>query len=495
MLDRPDDLVTPAFWHCPDYVTTLGPEFCDLGEQCGFRANPEQRLMLDAACSMDARGRLPFEVYGMASRQNLKTGFLVLQGLGKAILLRRPVQIWTAHLDSATDKAHAELEALIEASYELSKRIKSIGRGKGSKDIVFRNGATILFRARTGKGGQSHSADDIDLDELFAVEPTHIGSFMPTMSTRPAAQITGMSSAPHALSAYQRTVMARGRMAALGRAEEPRMVYAEWTALRHLGDDEEGQPIFGLPACGTPDCDHALGRPDCVCDDPALVKLANPSLERSAPPAISWEYVQSERKAMAEIIEMYLRERMGVGDAPGGAGRAISPAIWEARASNGPNPAPLALGIAVDPDRTWASIAVAGRNFLGANRRDALGPWLLAETKRIAKKRNIPVAIDSKGPAGSFAKPLRKDGVRVVELVTEDYILACADVYDELIAGTLAHGNHNDLNTAVAAAGWRFIGNRRVWSSIGGDISMLEAATAAHRASQQEGPTPWAAYA
>lgn len=495
VLAKPDELVEPAFWHCPDYVTTIGPEVCDLGDQCGFRPNPEQRLMLDAGFSFDQRGRIPFEVYGFASRQNLKTGFLVLQGLGKAILLRRPVQIWTAHLDSATDKAHAELEALIESSYELSKRIKSIGHGKGSKDICFRNGATILFRARTGKGGQSHSADDIDLDELFAVEPAHIGSFMPTMSTRPAAQITGMSSAPHALSAYQRTVMARGRAAALGRAEEPRMVYAEWTALRHLGDDKDGQPIFGLPACGTPDCDHALGRPDCICDDPVLVKLANPSLERSAPPAISWEYIQAERRAMAEIIEMYLRERMGVGDSPAGAGRAIPPKVWEARTSQSPAPTPLALGVAVDRDRICASIAVVGRNYLGANRHDHLGPWVLEEATRIAKERSLPVAIDSKGPAGSFIDPLRKEGVRVVELVTEDYILACTDVYDGLVAGVLEHGNHTDLNAAVAAAGWRFIGNRRVWASTGGDISMLEAATAAHRASQQEGPTPWAVYA
>lgn len=260
------------------------------------------------------------------------------------------------------------------------------------------------------------------------------------------------------------------------------MVYAEWTALRHVGDDEDGQPIFGLPQCGTLDCDHALGRPECICDDPALVKLANPSLERSAAPAITWEYIQSERRAMAEIITTFLRERMGVGDTPAGAGRAIAPQLWEARASTMPEPKVLAIGIAVDRDRVWASIGAVGRGYLGAVRRDRLGPWVLEEAKRIAKEYGVPVAVDTKGGAASFIKPLKDSGVTVFEASTEDYILACADVYDGLVGGDLQHGNHDDLNGAAANAGWRYIGNRRVWSSTGGDISMLEADTVALRA-------------
>src|SRR5690606_4578059 len=141
----------------------------------------------------------------------------------------RPLQIWTAHKDSATDEAFLEFERLIDRSAELSKRIKRTTHGKGDKSLEFVGGRRIVFRARTGKGGQAMSADDINLDELFAVEPQHIGSFMPTMSTRRNAQITNCSSAPHAMSAYQRSVMARGRLAALGLAEEPRMVYAEWS--------------------------------------------------------------------------------------------------------------------------------------------------------------------------------------------------------------------------------------------------------------------------
>lgn len=468
-----DALVEPAFFTHPDYVTTIGPEVTDLGRLCGFTANPEQRLLLDAAFGFDRRGRLPFEVVAIASRQNLKTGFLILQGLGKGVLLKRPLQIWTAHKDSATDEAFRDFEKLIDASAELSKRIRRLTHGKGDKSIEFTTGSRIVFRARTGKGGQAMSADDIDLDELFAVEPQHIGSFMPTMSTRPNAQITYCSSAPHAASAYQRSIMARGR------AGDARMVYAEWSVERKLGVDKDGQPVYGPPSCKDPDCDHALWREGCICDDPALVKQSNPSMERSAPPSISWEYIQSERRAMAEIVEMYLRERMGVGETPASAGAAFRPELWEARGSALPEPEPVALGVAVSLDRVWASIGAVGDTFLGAVRHDRLGPWMLEETKRIALERNLPVGIDEKGPAASLIKPLRDAGVKVTAFGTEEYVLACADVYDGIVEGRYEHGNHDDLNAAVAVAGWRPIGDRRVWARAGGDITMLEADTAA----------------
>jgi len=496
LLAAADALVTPAFHHQPDYVTTIGPEVADLGTLCGFSANPEQRLLLDGAFGFDKRGRLPFEVVGVASRQNLKTGFLILQGLGKGVLLKRPTQIWTAHRDSATDEAFIEFEKLIDRSSELSRRIKRLTHGKGDKSIEFTTGCRIVFRARTGKGGQAMSADDINLDELFAVEPAHVGSFMPTMSTRPNAQITELSSAPHAMSAYQRGVMARGRAASLGLADEPRMVYAEWSVIRVIGE-EDGKPVFGQPSCQDPDCTHALGLPGCICDDPELVKLANPSMERSSPPSISWEYVQSERRAMAEIVEMYLRERMGVGEQPATLGGAIAADMWKARVSMIRPPVPEAIGVAIDPDRLWASIGAVAGTHLAAVRRDRLGPWIFDDVKRIALEHDIPVGIDTKGPAASLIEPLKAAGVRVIEGTTEDYILICSDVYDGLRDGNYQHGDYDELNDAVASAGWRYIGKRRVWAPNGGDITMLEATSWAARAAREpveEDAAPWFAF-
>lgn len=467
-----DELVTPAFFTAPDYKTTIGPEVVDLGAMVGFHANPEQRLVLEPAFGFDEKGRIPFEVAVIASRQNLKTGFLILQGLGKALLLKRPLQIWTAHKDSATDDAFSNIEELIEANAEFSKRVRRITHGKGDKSITFVTGATIVFRARTGKAGQALSADDIILDELFAVEPQHIGSLMPTMSTRPAAQITMCSSAPHATSAYQRSVMNRGRAGA------PRIVYAEWSVERLNGTDPDGKPVYGPPPCADPECDHRIDAEGCICDDPILIKSANPSLERSSAPAISWDYITSERRSMAEIVAMYLRERMGIGEAPASVGQAIDAELWESRATTEDRPAPAALGIALSRDRSKAYLAAAAEGYLGAVRTGRYGPWLLEDAKRIALERDIPVAVYSKGPADSLIEPLRAAGVTVVDIDGDEYIDACADTYDGLVAGDVRHGNDDALNASVTTAKWRYVGERRVFVHAG----MLEAATLAHRA-------------
>jgi hypothetical protein len=217
VLDDLDALVPPAFWHCPEYVETLGPEAADLADLFGYGPNPEQRILLDGNFGMDKVGRFTaFEVAVIAARQNLKTGFLIQRAIAKALLLRRPLQVWTAHKESATDQAFAEFVKMRRTSDEFAKRVRRMPEGKGSKAVEFVNDCTIVFRPRTGKAGQSMSADDVDLDEYFTVEPKHESSLIPTLSTRPNAQIGMASSAPHAGSDMQRQVMRRGRLAALG---------------------------------------------------------------------------------------------------------------------------------------------------------------------------------------------------------------------------------------------------------------------------------------
>jgi hypothetical protein len=314
LLEDPDALVEPAFYHCPDYVETIGPEVVDLVELFGRTPNPEQRLLLDGSFGMDRRGRLAaFEVYVEAARQNLKTGFFEFRGLGKAILLHRPMQIWTAHKESATDQALTDFKSMIDGSAELSKRVRRITEGKGDKAIEFVNGCTIVFRPRTGKAGQSMSADDVDLDEYFAVEAKHEGSLLPTLSTRPNAQVGAASSAPHLGSHQQRALKARGRAAALGLRIEPRLFYAEWSAIRVIGTKPDGAPRFGPPSCKDPKCSHVLGVEGCICDDREVIKIANPSAGRSTQPAIGWDYIEDERRrlcspgAPAESLDEYLR--------------------------------------------------------------------------------------------------------------------------------------------------------------------------------------------
>lgn len=499
LLDDPDALVQPAFYHCPDYVETIGPEVCDLVELFGRAANPEQRLLLEGSFGMDRRGRLAaFEVYVGASRQNLKTGFFEFRGLGKALLLHRPMQIWTAHKESATDQALLDLKNMIEESAELSKRVKRITEGKGDKSLEFVNGCTIVFRPRTGKAGQSMSADDVDLDEYFAVEAKHEGSLLPTMSTRPNAQVGAASSAPHLGSHMQRALMVRGRMAALGMRIEPRLLYAEWSPIRVIGKKPDGSPRFGPPPCAQPKCTHRLGVDGCIADDREVIKMGNPSAGRSAKPAISWEFIADERRKLCspeapdDSLDEYFKERLSIGVEEVGLEESIFP-TWPGLAKPVPSPLlVLALGVACDNDQTVLSLGAACEGALHphlaiVDRRPATDRKdFAANVARIQRERSCPVLIRGKN---FMIDDLTEAGVILRLVDADERAQGHADLATGIETSVLEHGDYPELNSAVEAAQWQVFDNRRNLDSRKGEISALESVALALRGVSKPAPS------
>jgi hypothetical protein len=505
-LTAPDELVLPAFWHCPDYALTIGPEVADLNRLFGYGPNPEQCLLLDGNFGMDLRGRLTaFEVFVLAARQNLKTGFFIQRALGKALLMKRRLQIWTAHKESATDQAFAEFVAMMERSAELSKRVRRMPEGKGSKAIEFVNGCAIVFRPRTGKAGQSMSADDVDLDEYFAVEPKHEGSLLPTMSTRVNAQVGGASSAPHKGSDTQRTLMARGRAAAEGRAEEPRLLYAEWSPIRRTGTKLDGSPKYGPPPCRHKKCDHAIDAEGCIADDREVIKIANPSVGRSFPPAISWDYIGDERrKLQGDAIEEYFKERLSVGvedhDADGQT--IFGPAhTWTDGRREFVADGVGAVGIAMSADRQW--IGLTGASLIEVVEDEdpeaepvdliLVAPILhttdaaaaIAEAKRIQDKHDCVVVLDDGGPASTLLEDFEDEDVAVETLTLKQYAKASGDFYDGVAKSPrrIVYLANAELDTQVGVAEWKWVGDHRVIGRRDGqeavDTTLLEAAVLA----------------
>jgi hypothetical protein len=494
-----DALVEPAFLNVPDYAETLGPEVADLVTLFGRSPNPEQRLLLDGSFGLDSRGRFAaFEVAVMASRQNLKTGFFEFRALGKALLLRRPMQIWTAHKESATDQALRDFQAMIDSSAELSKRVKTVTGGKGDKSIVFTNSCVIVFRPRTGKAGQSMTADDVDLDEYFAVEAKHEGSLIPTMSTRPNAQVGAASSAPHLASHMQRTLMARGRMAALGLRIEPRLLYAEWSPIRVVGQKPDGTPRFGPPPCKDPKCTHRLGAEGCIADDREILKIANPSAGRSAAPSISWEFLEDEARklrspeATDESLDEYLKERLSIGVEEVGLEASIFP-TWPGLAKPVPEPLEvLALGVACDNDQTVLSLGAActgqvHTHLAITDRRPATDRRGFSENvARIQRERNCPVLIRGKN---FLIDDLTDAGVDLRLVDADERAQSHADLATAIETGAAEHGNYPELNSAVEAAQWQVLDNRRNLDSRKGEISALEAVALARHGVAKPAPT------
>lgn len=141
-----------------------------------------------------------------------------------------------------------------------------------------------------------------------------------------------------------------------------------------------------------------------------------------------------------------------------------------------------AVGVAIDPDRAWCTIgAIHAGHFPVASilRRERFGPWVSDAIKEWSGKR-YPIVIDRKGPAANLIDDLESSRVRVEAFGLDDYVTACTNFYDAVDQFTIRHTNDDDLNAAVAAAGWRRVGtDRQAWSRRLGDITALEAVTLA----------------
>ena len=146
---------------------------------------------------------------------------------------------------------------------------------------------------------------------------------------------------------------------------------------------------------------------------------------------------------------------------------------------------PSALGVALDHDRVWLSLgaALAGDvPHLGSVIRVRLDhdrARFVAEVARIQRETGAVVVIDRKGPAETLERELEDAGVRIEWAGLDDYVGACADLYDRVESKRVSHGDYDELNAAVGNAEQRRVGDRWAWSRRNGDVSMLEAVTLA----------------
>lgn len=145
-----------------------------------------------------------------------------------------------------------------------------------------------------------------------------------------------------------------------------------------------------------------------------------------------------------------------------------------------PDTTAVALGIASDPDQSWLSLGAAlggPRPHLGSVLRVSVAQrgHFVSEVARIAGNHGCPVLIDKSGPASFLMADLESAGVNLDPVGLDRFVQASVDLVAAVSAGEVEHGDYDDLNAAVLAAGWRKVGDRRVFARRNGDISALEA--------------------
>lgn len=377
-----------------------------------------------------------------------------------ALCLLRPnlTVIWTAHRLRTAEETFGKMLAFAKRK-RIAPHILKTTLGSGEEAIIFRNGSRILFGAR--ERGFGRGFDEVDVlifDEAQILSDNALDDMVP--ATNQSRQETGalmlfMGTPPKPTDNSE--VFRRMRSEALSGEDDD-------TAWIEFGADSGFVPTAQPAPLGAKDWEQ--------------VAKANPSFPDDTPR----EAILRMRKKLG--AESFLREGLGIWDEINAA-RWAMPA-WPTRAVTGPQPSTVTgLSLAVDQDRVWLSLGAClegGLPHLGSVRRvrlDVGRAELLKEAARIANEHSVPIVLDRKGPASSLESELEALGARVLGASLDDYVQACADLFDAVESGQVEHGDYDELNKAVERAGKRNVGERWAWSRRSGDVSMLEAVTLA----------------
>lgn len=470
------ELVEPAYRWVPKHRSSAGDETIALAAEVGLPLDPEQEMAVDAILAEKKGGRwAALEAAVIAPRQNIKTHVFKAITLADLYLFDAELVVWTAHEFNTTMEAFRDMKELIDGCALLSKRVKQVVETNGKEGIELTNGQRLRFKARTKTGGRGLTGTRTILDEAFALQPTHMGSLLPTMAAKSVngnPQILYGSSAGQVGSSVLRSIRDRGRAGG-----DPSLVYLEWCA--------EGE-------CGSPGCDHARGTPGCLLDDMAAVQRANLALDRR----ISREFVEALRRSLPP--EEFAREVLGWWDDPIQGAAGLPRDRWMSCGHRSKDPVePVALAVDVAPGHASGSIVACGEIvYVAEHGRDV--SWIPSKVASLLRSKEVSaVGVDPSSPAAALIPELEKpedqggagltirgqrtpDG-QLVLFTGRDMTAACESILAAVLEGKFAHRDQAVLNAAVEGAYRRHVGDSWKWSRRDSsvDISPLVAATEA----------------
>lgn len=479
----------PAFCTTPAGTTgndlDLVLDFCEafgLPTFDGF-----QRTVVQTVTARDTDGQLAREAAVLVTRQSGKTFGVELLKLARAYTDAVPLTIWSAHKFKSTKETYRRLRAYILGTDPLALRDPAVKARRrwleadvlrmpetnGEEMIELRNGARIVFMARSAGAGRAFSADDLVLDEAYALTEDMAGDIVPTMAARIGGQTLYLSSHPHRSSTVLRGIRDRGR------AGDPSLAYVEYRS----------QP--GRCALGD-GCDHSRGVPGCQLDDPAAWAEANPSLR------ITDDAIRHERRTLTPLV--FARERLGWDDDPAAAGDDPVAVAWGGVADRAAEPVgPPAAALDASPDGMSAAIVVcaAGADGVPVVQVVAHQPgteWVVAAVLGLQRTRDVgPVGVDKAGPAGALVSALDAAGAQWLDVSGPRSTQACGAFANAVAEGAVRHRGQRSLDDAVAGARRRPVGDAWKWSrkDSTADISPLVAATIARHVWAERGdPDP-----
>lgn len=434
---QPGD-VPPRIKHAPPREGTVGATVVGTARNVGLNLDRWQSDTICDAMSADpvtGMWRTP-RVAVSVPRQNGKGA--IIEAIEVAFLLGvfgdARLLIHSAHEYKTAQNGFQRLLSYFETVPALA-RARDEGRVKigtaAAREFVTVDGRTVKFMARSKGSGRGFSADLLILDEAQELSEDVFAAILPTVSARPNPQIWLFGTPPSAN--MNGEVFTRFRDVAL-KGDDPRLAYFEWSASE-----------------------------DDAYDDPITWAATNPAFGLR----ITEDAIRDEYFAMDE--ETFCRERLGMWD--GVASLSVIPEdTWAALVSETDPDGRVAFAVDVSPDRSRATIGVAG--WLGDERvmvqaidnRKGTG-WVAPRLAELtARWPHVGVVIDSGGPAASLLPDLKAQRIKRVTMIgSREVAQACGAFYDAAMQGRLAHPDQPVLNEALAAARKRPLGDAWAW--------------------------------
>ncbi len=447
---------TPTF-HCAPFFesTAQGEDAVELARSAGLRLDGWQQFVLKAGLAESRPGVWSsFEVATIVSRQNGKGEIIIARELAGLFLLPEDLLIHSSHEFKTAAEGFLRIEQLIAANDDLGREVLRIRRSNGEEAVELRNGKRLRFMARTGGSGRGFTGECVILDEAQVLGDENMAAILPTLSTRPNAQVWYFATAGTPLSIQ----LGRVRERALA-GGDPSLTFSEWSA--EPGDDHDSLETWAK-------CNPAMNLPG---------------------HGIMESYIAKERRAMAPHI--FARERLGVGEYPtdqASAWQVIPKDAWELCAdSRSRIEDDVAFAVDVTPDRSSAAIAVAGYRsdellHVEVIARERGTGWVVAELARLADRYDpVAVVVDPGSPAGSLIGDIEDAGVQVTQTTTRDATQACGRFYDAVMHKRLRHLGQQSLDAALGGAQQRRVVDAWCWDrkTLAVDLCPLVAATLA----------------
>jgi hypothetical protein len=460
----------PRLLSVPPYEQTLGEDAADAAAIAGLELDPWQRYALNDILAIRPGGRPATRTAALVvPRQNGKGSVIeayVLEGL---FLSNLKLITYSAHETKTADEMFDRMRQLIQGTPAFAKRLADNGvrLANGQQQITLKSGARLRVIARTKSSGRGFSGDRIILDEAQELQHAHMRSMVPTLATRPDAHVFMAGSTPEPEKEVFPGILERGRA-----GNDRSLCYLEWS----VPDPELGEQVD--------------------LDDRELWRQANPGYGIR----LFDETIQDLDRALLDD-EGFARERLGI-IGGGGYGGVIDDAVWAERADEqSRRTGSVVFAVQVDRERRRASICSAGyradgRPHVEVVQRGLGTGWIVERLVELNEKwKPAVVVLNPSSASGSLLPSLQARGLAVTTepektrglLLVQGtkYGAACGAFYDAATTdddrARLAHLNQTSLNTAVAAARKRFVGDSWVWNNreSADDITPLEAATLA----------------